>query len=205
MQASVVPGACVDICAHQLGIAPDEMRLRNYIRPEEFPYTTPNGCVYDSATIQDDAGGEERIGWEDWKKKQPQRERKDPGWGSESHHAGFRHEQFWSVANVNPNAPFSGNSQAQTASWISMARLSLLSALVRKARVTKPPQRKLSPMSSTSTRTSLPCAQDSTRTKRSYWGFGHVCESICGLGSVRRTRRGAETEDRDEASGSFPP
>jgi len=38
----------VDICAHQLGIAPDEMRLRNYIRPEEFPYTTPNGCVYDS-------------------------------------------------------------------------------------------------------------------------------------------------------------
>ena len=38
----------VDICAHELGIAPDEMRLRNYIRPEEFPYTTPNGCIYDS-------------------------------------------------------------------------------------------------------------------------------------------------------------
>jgi len=38
----------VDICAHELGIPADEMRLRNYIRPEEFPYTTPNGCVYDS-------------------------------------------------------------------------------------------------------------------------------------------------------------
>ena len=31
----------VDICGHEIGIAPDEMRLRNYIRPEEFPYTTP--------------------------------------------------------------------------------------------------------------------------------------------------------------------
>ena len=38
----------VDICAHELGIPADEMRLRNYIRPEEFPYTTPNGCIYDS-------------------------------------------------------------------------------------------------------------------------------------------------------------
>ena len=24
------------------------MRLRNYIQPDEFPYTTPNGCIYDS-------------------------------------------------------------------------------------------------------------------------------------------------------------
>ncbi|HTC79076.1 MAG TPA: molybdopterin cofactor-binding domain-containing protein, partial [Terriglobales bacterium] len=38
----------VDICAHQLGIPADLMRQRNYIRTEEFPYTTPNGCVYDS-------------------------------------------------------------------------------------------------------------------------------------------------------------
>ena len=35
----------VDICAHELGIAPDVMRQRNYI--PEMPYTTPNGCVYD--------------------------------------------------------------------------------------------------------------------------------------------------------------
>ena len=61
----------VDICAHQLGIAPDEMRLRNYIRPEEFPYTTPNGCVYDSGNYPKMLQlAKERIGWEDWKKKQ---------------------------------------------------------------------------------------------------------------------------------------
>jgi len=36
----------IDICAHELAIPADEMRLKNYIT--EFPYTTPNGCIYDS-------------------------------------------------------------------------------------------------------------------------------------------------------------
>ena len=56
----------VDICAHEIGIAPDEMRLRNYIRPEEFPYTTPNGCVYDSGDYPRMLAGRERadrLGW----------------------------------------------------------------------------------------------------------------------------------------------
>src|SRR5258707_1042650 len=38
----------LDICGHTLRISTDEMRVRNYIRKEEMPYTTPNGCVYDS-------------------------------------------------------------------------------------------------------------------------------------------------------------
>jgi 2-furoyl-CoA dehydrogenase large subunit len=38
----------IDICAHELGIDPVEIRKRNYIRADEMPYTTPNGCVYDS-------------------------------------------------------------------------------------------------------------------------------------------------------------
>jgi len=38
----------LDICGHSLGIPTDEMRLRNYIRKNEMPYETPNGCVYDS-------------------------------------------------------------------------------------------------------------------------------------------------------------
>src|SRR5260370_8305356 len=38
----------LDICGHTLGISTDEMRRRNYIRKDEMPYTTPNGCVYDS-------------------------------------------------------------------------------------------------------------------------------------------------------------
>ena len=34
--------------AHELGIDPVEMRKRNYVRADEMPYTTVNGCVYDS-------------------------------------------------------------------------------------------------------------------------------------------------------------
>ncbi len=38
----------VDIVAHELGLDPVEVRKRNYIKSEEMPYETPNGCVYDS-------------------------------------------------------------------------------------------------------------------------------------------------------------
>lgn len=38
----------IDIVAHELGLDPVEVRKRNYIRADEMPYTTPNGCVYDS-------------------------------------------------------------------------------------------------------------------------------------------------------------
>ncbi|HEU5476637.1 MAG TPA: molybdopterin cofactor-binding domain-containing protein, partial [Gaiellaceae bacterium] len=38
----------IDIVAHELGLDPVEVRKRNYVRAEEMPYTTPNGCVYDS-------------------------------------------------------------------------------------------------------------------------------------------------------------
>jgi CO/xanthine dehydrogenase Mo-binding subunit len=38
----------LDIVACELGLDPVEVRKRNYIRADEMPYTTPNGCVYDS-------------------------------------------------------------------------------------------------------------------------------------------------------------
>jgi CO/xanthine dehydrogenase Mo-binding subunit len=38
----------IDIVAHELGLDPIEVRKRNYIRTEDMPYETPNGCVYDS-------------------------------------------------------------------------------------------------------------------------------------------------------------
>ena len=38
----------IDIVAHELGLDPVEIRKRNYIKAEEMPYETPNGCVYDS-------------------------------------------------------------------------------------------------------------------------------------------------------------
>ena len=38
----------MDVAARQLGIEPTELRRRNYIRPEQFPYTIPSGNEYDS-------------------------------------------------------------------------------------------------------------------------------------------------------------
>ena len=103
----------VDICAHELGIPADEMRLRNYIRPEEFPYTTPNGCVYDSGNYPKMLElAKERIGWAEWKKKQAaaQKEGRFIGIGIgttlDSGTNNFGQSQI-----VNPGLPYSGNSQ----------------------------------------------------------------------------------------------
>jgi len=38
----------VDIVAKELGFDRVALRKQNYVQPEEFPYETPNGCVYDS-------------------------------------------------------------------------------------------------------------------------------------------------------------
>jgi 2-furoyl-CoA dehydrogenase large subunit len=103
----------VDICAHELGIPADEMRLRNYIRPEEFPYTTPNGCVYDSGNYPKMLQvAKEQIGWENWKKRQAAARAEGRWMGIgigttlDSGTNNFGQSQI-----VNPNAPFSGNSQ----------------------------------------------------------------------------------------------
>ena len=103
----------IDICGHELGIPTDEIRLRNYIRPEEFPYTTPNGCVYDSGNYPRMLQvAKERIGWDEWKKKQvaARKEGRLIGIGIgttlDSGTNNFGQSQI-----VNPGAPFSGNSQ----------------------------------------------------------------------------------------------
>ena len=38
----------IDIVATELDLDPVEIRKLNYIKTDEMPYTTPNGCVYDS-------------------------------------------------------------------------------------------------------------------------------------------------------------
>ena len=38
----------IDIVAQELGFDRVELRKKNYVQPEQMPYETPNGCVYDS-------------------------------------------------------------------------------------------------------------------------------------------------------------
>ena len=38
----------VDILAHDIGVDPAQLRMENFIQPEQFPYKTPTGWSYDS-------------------------------------------------------------------------------------------------------------------------------------------------------------
>ena len=102
----------VDICAHKLGIAPDVMRKRNYIT--EMPYTTPNGCVYDSGDYSQMLDmAKELIGWDAWQKKiadmRAQGRMVGIGIGTalDSGTNNFGQSRI-----INPKSPFSGNSEA---------------------------------------------------------------------------------------------
>jgi carbon-monoxide dehydrogenase large subunit len=63
-----------DIMAHQLGIDPAELRMKNFIQPEQFPYTSALGWEYDSGNY---AGAlrkaMEMIGYEDLRKEQAEK------------------------------------------------------------------------------------------------------------------------------------
>ena len=107
----------LDICAHELKIPADEMRLRNYIRPEEFPYTTPNGCVYDSGNYPGMLKlAKELIGWDKWQSERAKAQAEGRWFGigiGTTLDSGTNN--FGQAQIVNPQAPFSGNSQAANA------------------------------------------------------------------------------------------
>ena len=42
----------VDCLADELGMDPAELRIKNFIQPEQFPYTTPTGWEYDSGDYE---------------------------------------------------------------------------------------------------------------------------------------------------------
>ena len=90
------------------------MRLRNYIRPEEFPYTTPNGCVYDSGNYPEMlAMARKLIDYDGWRRNRLRPASRDVAFGigiGTTLDSGTNN--FGQARIVNPDAPFSGNSQA---------------------------------------------------------------------------------------------
>lgn len=101
----------LDICGHELGIPADEMRLRNYIR--EFPYETPNGCVYDSGDYPKMLEmAKQLIGWDEWKRKQAEARNEGRWLGigiGTTLDSGTNN--FGQAQIMNPHLPFSGNSE----------------------------------------------------------------------------------------------
>lgn len=71
------PGACfaiertVDELAHELGMEPKDVRARNMLRPEDFPYTSVTGKVYDSGDYAASVrGAEAAIGHDQVRQRQ---------------------------------------------------------------------------------------------------------------------------------------
>ncbi|MGH9211974.1 MAG: aerobic carbon-monoxide dehydrogenase large subunit [Acidimicrobiales bacterium] len=70
-EASYLIERLVQNAAYELDIDPAELRMRNFIRPDQFPYESPTGFVYDSG----DYGRAldlalERVGYEDLRREQ---------------------------------------------------------------------------------------------------------------------------------------
>ncbi len=71
------PAACftiervMDEAAQALGLDPVEIRLRNFVQPGEFPYTSVTGLVYDSGSfVESLKKAAEEIGYESFRREQ---------------------------------------------------------------------------------------------------------------------------------------
>ncbi len=76
-EASYMIERMADILAHDLGMDPAEFRMKNFIRPEAFPYKSPLGWTYDSGNYH---GALKKamdiIGYADLRKEQAEKRKR---------------------------------------------------------------------------------------------------------------------------------
>jgi carbon-monoxide dehydrogenase large subunit len=69
-EAAYVIERLVDAVAHEIGVAPDVLRRRNFIKPKAMPYTTPTGKIYDSGDFAAHLNrAQEMIAWDGFRKR----------------------------------------------------------------------------------------------------------------------------------------
>jgi len=69
-EAALLLEKLVDACARDMGIAPDEIRRRNFIKPDQFPYRTATGRLYDVGEFAGHMDAAlEKSGWHDFEKR----------------------------------------------------------------------------------------------------------------------------------------
>ncbi|HKH24360.1 MAG TPA: aerobic carbon-monoxide dehydrogenase large subunit, partial [Acidimicrobiales bacterium] len=70
-EASYLIERLVQNAAYELGVDPAELRLRNFIRPDQFPYRSPTGFTYDSGDYARALRlAMERVGYDDLRREQ---------------------------------------------------------------------------------------------------------------------------------------
>lgn len=71
MQHQFLLERMMDRVARELRMDPVEVRIKNFIQPEEFPYESTNGALYDSGNYAECVRrAKEKLGWEEWRKQQ---------------------------------------------------------------------------------------------------------------------------------------
>jgi aerobic carbon-monoxide dehydrogenase large subunit len=70
-EASYLIERLVDNAAHELGVDPAQFRLDNFIQPEQFPYESATGLLYDSGNYPEAMRiALEKLGYEELRKEQ---------------------------------------------------------------------------------------------------------------------------------------
>jgi carbon-monoxide dehydrogenase large subunit len=117
----------IDIIARKLRLDPSDVRMKNYIKPDEMPYVTPSGGVYDGGDYpQSLKKALELIDYEGLKEEQERLRKKGKYIG-----IGFATvpdsgtNNFGQVKIVNQNNPFSGNSEAARVQLDAFGKLSV--------------------------------------------------------------------------------
>ncbi len=76
-EASYAIERMADIMAHQLGMEPAEFRLKNFIRPEAFPYKSPLGWTYDSGNYHAALKkAQDKVGYAELRKEQAEKRKR---------------------------------------------------------------------------------------------------------------------------------
>jgi aerobic carbon-monoxide dehydrogenase large subunit len=75
--ANFVIERMLDIAAREIGMDPVELRLKNFISPEEFPYNSCTGAIYDSGNYAGNLKlAAEAIGYDNFRKEQAELRKK---------------------------------------------------------------------------------------------------------------------------------
>jgi aerobic carbon-monoxide dehydrogenase large subunit len=77
-EASYALERLVDVAARDLGVEPDALRKKNFIKPKQMPYTTPTDKVYDSGEFAAHMTRAQDVGdWKGFRKRWAQARRRN--------------------------------------------------------------------------------------------------------------------------------
>ena len=163
-EASYLIERLVQNAAYELGIDPAELRMRNFIQPEQFPYTSATGFVYDSGDYPAPCAWRwTMVGYEDLR-----REQAEPRQGAADRHRPRPASPRWSGPGRarSTTSPGSRCSTPPSCGSTRPARRSSSSACRARARATRRPSPRSWPRSWASPPRTSWCRRATPTTRR---------------------------------------